>query len=87
MDEQQLTLLSDNQVDALLDSDTEENCEVLRKAINQLDTKEKALITMFYEEDKSIKEICEIVTETESNIKVKLHRIRYKLYLLIKGKK
>lgn len=87
VDEQQLTLLSDNQVNALLDSDTEENCENLRKAINKLDTKERALITMFYEEEKSIKEICEIITETESNIKVKLHRIRYKLYLLIKGKK
>ena len=41
-------------------------------------------MTLFYEEEKSVAELSEILKQTENNVKVKLHRIRKKLYLLMK---
>jgi L-ribulose-5-phosphate 3-epimerase len=48
-----------------------------------LDAEERALISLFYNEEKTIGEIALILGLTESNAKVKLHRIRKKLYILI----
>lgn len=45
-------------------------------AINQLKPEDAALITLFYLNEKPIKEISEITGLTETNIKTKLHRIR-----------
>ena len=55
----------------------------LNKAIKKLDAEERALISLFYNEEKTIGEIALILGLTESNAKVKLHRIRKKLYILI----
>ena len=41
VDEQQLTILSDVNVDEALNSDSEENCEALREAVSKLDAKER----------------------------------------------
>ena len=48
---------------------------------------ERAVITLFYMEDKPVSEIALILGMTESNTKVKLHRIRKKLYVLITNEK
>jgi RNA polymerase sigma-70 factor (ECF subfamily) len=58
--------------------------EQLQRALEKLTPDERALVTLFYEEDKPIAEICHILNQTEGNIKVKLYRIRKKLYILIK---
>ena len=47
---------------------------------------ERALLTLFYEEEKTIAEIAHILNQSEGNIKVKLHRLRKKLYVLMKTK-
>ena len=75
--------ISDTQVDETLDSDDEEQIQKLQRALSALSTDEQALITLFYEEEKPISEICYILHLSESNVKVKLHRIRKKLYLLM----
>jgi RNA polymerase sigma factor (sigma-70 family) len=49
-------------------------------AINNLDEDESVILTLFYLEEKSIEELQEITGLTQSNIKVKLHRGRKKLY-------
>ena len=51
----------------------------LKKAINSLHPTDKSLITLFYLEEKSIKEIEKITMLSSSNIKVKLMRIRKQL--------
>ena len=51
--------------------------------IKKLDAEERTLISLFYNEEKTIGEIALILGLTESNAKVKLHRIRKKLYILI----
>ena len=75
--------ISDTQVDETLDSDDEEQIQKLQRALSSLSTYEQALITLFYKEEKPISEICYILHLSESNVKVKLHRIRKKLYLLM----
>ncbi|MFN7115785.1 MAG: RNA polymerase sigma factor [Saprospiraceae bacterium] len=48
----------------------------LQVAINQLRPDDAALITLFYLNEKTVKEISEITGLTETNIKTKLHRTR-----------
>lgn len=84
MDDKMLANISDEQVDSTLDDDSEEQIARLNRAIDKLDANERAIITLFYSEEKPVSEIALILETTESNIKVKLHRIRKKLYILIK---
>lgn len=76
--------LTENEIDRALDEEDEERIEQLQRALEKLTPDERALVTLFYEEDKPIAEICHILNQTEGNIKVKLYRIRKKLYILIK---
>lgn len=48
----------------------------LQLAIKQLRSEDAALITLFYLNEKTVKEISEITGLTETNIKTKLHRTR-----------
>lgn len=82
-DSDALTNLSDRQIDDALNDESEERIKKLGRAIQQLDAEERTLISLFYDEEKTIGEIALILGLTESNAKVKLHRIRKKLYLLI----
>jgi RNA polymerase sigma factor len=43
------------------------------------------LILLFYWKEKTIEELVSITGLTASNIKVKLHRIRKKLFVLLNG--
>lgn len=52
----------------------------LSKAMEKLDSDESAILTLFYVEGDSINEIVAITDLSESNVKVKLHRGRKKLY-------
>jgi len=62
----------------------QERKEVIQKCILELPEQEAAIITLFYFEEQSIKEIAEIVQLSEDNIKVKLYRSRKKLFTLLK---
>lgn len=75
--------ISDTQIDDALDTDDEDRIQKLQKALSTLPADEQALVTLFYEEEKPISEICYILHLSESNAKVKLHRIRKKLYILM----
>jgi RNA polymerase sigma-70 factor (ECF subfamily) len=61
-----------------------ERNETIRKCIAKLPEKEAAIITLYYFEDQSVREISAITNLTEDNIKVKLHRSRKKLFSLLK---
>ena len=85
LDDSVFANLSDTQVDAALEDESEEQMERLQQAMNQLDADERALITLYYLEEKPLAEVAFILGMTEGNAKVKLHRIRKKLYVLIKN--
>ena len=83
-DERLWNQLSDTEIDESLDSEEESRIHLLQRAIRRLSPEEQAIVTLFYEEEKSVAELSEILKQTENNLKVKLHRIRKKLYLLMK---
>lgn len=60
-----------------------ERNEYIKKCINQLSESDAAIITLFYFEELSIKEIGKVTHLSEDNVKVKLHRSRKKLYELL----
>ena len=72
--------------DILYPTDDEERTARLIQAIDLLNVEEKALITLFYYEEKSIEEIGEVLKLSPGNVKVKLHRTRKKIYVLMNGK-
>ena len=72
------------EIDETMNDESEENINKLYKALTMLQPDERALITLFYEQEKTIQEIQQILNVKESFIKVKLHRIRKKLYILMK---
>lgn len=87
MDETLLANISDKQVDNALNDESEGQIARLNMALEKLDADERAVVTLFYMEDKTVSEISEIMDMTVNNTKVKLHRIRKKLYVLITQQK
>lgn len=82
-DESILANLSEQQVDDALNDESEERMERLNEALGKLSAEERALVSLFYYEERPMSDIALILGITEGNVKVKLHRIRKKLYLLI----
>lgn len=84
IEESLINNVSDDQVrDLLTFTEDEERIVSLVSAIDKLNVEEKALITFFYYENKSMEEISGILKLSLSNVKVKLHRTRKKMYVLM----
>ncbi|NVO18546.1 MAG: sigma-70 family RNA polymerase sigma factor [Bacteroidetes bacterium] len=60
--------------------ETDQQAVLVNKAIDRLPPDESALVTLFYMEENSIEDISHITGLSASNVKVKLFRIRKKLY-------
>lgn len=84
MDYESIANISNQQINDTLNDEGEDQIRKLNCAINKLNSDEKVLIMLFYQEEKSMNEIAQILGLTESNTKIKLYRIRKKLYVLIK---
>jgi len=69
---------------ALTYIEDKERKEVIQKCILQLSEQGAAIITLFYFEDQSIKEIAAITKLSEDNVKIRLYRGRKKLFTLLK---
>lgn len=52
----------------------------LNKAMEMLEPEESAILTLYYVDGESVSDIATITNLTESNVKVRLHRGRKKLY-------
>lgn len=60
--------------------DENEQMQLIEKALQKLPEEDNLLITLFYKAENSIEDISYITGLSESNVKVRLHRIRKKLY-------
>lgn len=77
--------ISEEEVDTLFGRyDREEELQLLDRALEKLAPDEHFMILLYYKEGKRIEEIGEITALSPSNVKVKLFRIRKKLYEFIK---
>ena len=72
-----------NSENALHILEDKERKQQIQDCIMQLPEVDAALITLYYFEDQSIKEIAGITQLSEENIKVKLYRSRKKLFSLL----
>jgi len=70
--------------DALSYLQDKERKKVISDSILQLSEEDAVIITLYYFEEKSIKEIKEIAGLTVDNIKIKLYRSRKRLYSILK---
>lgn len=70
---------------ALGQNDTSVQMDKLDTALAQLPPDERGIILLFYMKEKTIDDIADITGLSSSNIKVRLHRIRKKLFVLLKG--
>ena len=61
--------------------DMEVQVKVLQKAIQLLGNEDQLLINLFYRNRQSVDEIASITGLSDANVKVKLHRIRKRLYV------
>lgn len=87
MEENTIDNVPDEKADEVLSSArNEEQIECLCKAIELLTGEEKALIALFYYEGKTMEEIGEVLKITVGNVKIRLHRTRKKIYVLMNGK-
>lgn len=64
--------------------DDADQLRLLEAALEQLPAEEHLLILLFYRQKKTVEELATITGWSVSNVKTKLHRIRKKLYVLIK---
>lgn len=55
----------------------------VRKVVDQLPVAESVIVTLYYMDGSSVKEIAEVMNMTEGNVKVKLMRCRKKLRSLL----
>ncbi|MEW7292639.1 RNA polymerase sigma factor [Aquimarina sp. 2304DJ70-9] len=69
--------------DALSYLQAKERKEIISDSIMKLPEDEAVIVTLYYFEEKSVKEIVEIVGLTIDNVKVKLYRSRKKLYSIL----
>ena len=67
----------------LNDIHEKERKEIINNAMEQLPKDDSLLLTLFYLEENSIKDICLITSLSDSNVKVKLHRARKRLGSII----
>lgn len=83
------TLLDENMIEEVPEEQVQQDMEGLKEdeqrkmidmALEQLNELDYLIITMFYLKEKSIDDIAEITGLTKSNVKVKLHRIRKRMY-------
>ena len=63
----------------------EERLQQLRRALAQLPPDDASLLTLYYQHDKTVDEVASITGLSVANVKVRLHRIRKKLYEEIKS--
>lgn len=83
IEENRLRLVGDDDLERMERAEDEQQIEALTRAINKLNAEDRALVTLFYYEERPIAECAEIMAQSQSNIKVRLHRIRKKLFILI----
>jgi len=65
------------------DIERKERAKIMHTCLNELPEDERSIIWLFYYEELTLKEIIEVTSYSEANLKVKLHRARKKLFSIV----
>lgn len=79
-------LPADDELNALQQLEHHERVESIRQALNELESMDAIVLTLFHFEEQSIEEIVDVTGFSKANVKVKLHRARNKLREIIETK-
>jgi len=86
-DENMIGNMTEDEIVENLDQlDAEEQSRLVSAAVDHLPPDESALVSLFYMEEASVEDISRITGLSVSNVKVKLYRIRKKLYDVMQQK-
>lgn len=77
-------LMSEAEVDAFFGRTDEETVSLVEQALDRLTPYEQSLVSMFYYQDMSAKDIAWVTDSPQSTVLSRLFRIRHKLYRIIK---
>ncbi len=77
------TYTEDEWIDSLNLESTEERERKLKCTIAKLEPEQQLLLQLYYDKDMSVSEVAKIMNLTESNVKVKIHRARQRLFKLM----
>lgn len=84
LDEKKLTDQDEIRIQQQLQTfDEADLAKYLQLALEKLPETDQVLLTLYYYEDQKMDEISQITGLTESNVKVKIHRARKKMYELL----
>ncbi|MDR2969233.1 MAG: RNA polymerase sigma factor [Tannerellaceae bacterium] len=85
IEETQISNVSEEEVAGMMgQTDTSAQVERLEKAIELLPPDERGIILLYYMQEKTVEDLVHITGLTASNIKIKLFRIRKKLFVFLK---
>ena len=88
-EKRELINYTDNIADEAADETTlaalkeEEQVHLINEALQKLPPKESLVLRLFYLQEESIKEVCEVTGWSESNTKVLLHRARKNMLMIM----
>ncbi|MDR0791730.1 MAG: RNA polymerase sigma factor [Chitinophagaceae bacterium] len=83
-DETLIDKIPDEHVDMLFEKDENEDLlSKLQGSLKRLDAEEMMLLTLYYSKDKKINDIAAIMNLSADNVKIKLYRVRKKLYFIM----
>lgn len=82
--EREADKLSDTEVEETFGHPNPETVQLIRAALRHLPPDERAIITMFYYEEMSLKDIAYVTESIPTTVASKLSRTRKKLYKIIK---
>jgi RNA polymerase sigma-70 factor (ECF subfamily) len=69
--------------DILQGIERKERAKIMDECLLRLPEEERSILWMFYYDELSLKEIIEVTSLTEANVKVKLHRARKRLLTIV----
>jgi len=81
--ETEVTDAEDKTIDPMEALTRNEAMHFLEQALDLLDEETRFLLTLYYLEEQSVKELSKVIKQTESNVKVRLFRGRKKLYEIL----
>lgn len=88
IEEEQIANVSEEEVAEVFGrSGNEEMLIRLDEAMEKLSHEERALILLFYMQEKTVEDVAVISGLSASNVKTRLHRIRKKLFVLLKNER
>ena len=84
VDQQWFNTIPDNETDALLDDTAPDRIALMEKAISMLNPDDQMLLSLYYFDNRPIREISSIMEHEESYFRSRLQWLRKKLAIIIK---